>query len=57
MVERKDGQIVVVSSVQGKLGIPYRTTYAASKHAVVGYYDSLRAEVAINKKIKICLPF
>jgi dehydrogenase/reductase SDR family member 7B len=38
--------IGVISSVQGKLGIPFRTSYAASKHALQGYFDGLRAELA-----------
>jgi short-subunit dehydrogenase len=33
-------------SVQGKFGLPYRTAYSASKHALTGYFDALRAEVA-----------
>ena len=36
----------VVSSVQGYFGMPNRSAYAASKHALHGYFDSLRAEVA-----------
>lgn len=39
------GHIVVVSSVMGYLGTPGRSTYAAAKHALHGYFDSLRAEV------------
>jgi len=35
----------VISSVQGRLGIPLRTSYAASKHALQGYFDCLRAEL------------
>ena len=38
--------IGVISSVQGRLGIPLRTSYAASKHALQGYFDGLRAELA-----------
>jgi dehydrogenase/reductase SDR family protein 7B len=40
------GQIVVVSSLVGKFGTPYRSAYAASKHALHGFFDSLRAELA-----------
>ena len=40
------GAVAVVSSVQGRLGIPLRTSYAASKHAVQGYFDCLRGEIA-----------
>lgn len=46
MLERRDGHVVVVSSVQGFFGQPYRSSYAASKAAVFAYYDALRAEVA-----------
>ena len=46
MLQRGDGAIVAVSSVQGFFGQPGRSSYAASKAALVGYYDSLRAEVA-----------
>jgi short-subunit dehydrogenase len=45
MLSRKSGHIVVISSVMGKLGTPYRTAYAASKHALHGFFDSLRAEL------------
>lgn len=45
MVRRRSGHIVVISSVQGKIAIPYRSAYAASKHATQGYFDCLRAEI------------
>lgn len=45
MVRRRSGHIVVISSVQGKIAIPYRSAYAASKHATQAYFDCLRAEV------------
>ncbi|XP_057202821.1 dehydrogenase/reductase SDR family member 7B [Triplophysa rosa] len=45
MVDRRSGHIVVISSVQGKISIPYRSAYAASKHATQAYFDCLRAEV------------
>ena len=44
-VARKQGHIAVVTSVVGKLGTPLRSSYAASKHALHGFFDSLRAEV------------
>ncbi len=46
MVARKSGHIVAISSVAGKVGSPLRTGYCAAKHALVGYSDALRAEVA-----------
>jgi short-subunit dehydrogenase len=40
------GRIVVVSSLTGKVGVPTRSGYAASKHALHGFFDSLRVELA-----------
>jgi short-subunit dehydrogenase len=45
MLERGTGHFVVISSVTGKFGTQMRSAYAASKHALHGYYDSLRQEV------------
>lgn len=45
MIERKSGHLVVTSSVMGKFGTRLRSTYAASKHALHGWFDSLRQEV------------
>ncbi|HEU4951355.1 MAG TPA: SDR family oxidoreductase [Holophagaceae bacterium] len=39
------GLLVPVASVAGYAGIPMRTVYAASKHAVVGFFESLRVEL------------
>ena len=46
MLAAKSGQFVVISSVMGKVGTPLRSAYAASKHALHGFFDCLRAEVA-----------
>ena len=46
MIEQKSGHVMVVSSVQGFFGQPGRSSYAASKAAIIGYFDALRAEVA-----------
>jgi dehydrogenase/reductase SDR family protein 7B len=54
MLARQKGHIVVISSVVGKFGTPLRSGYAASKHALHGFFDSLRAEVA-GTGIKITL--
>lgn len=45
MVEQKSGHIVVISSVMGKIGTRFRSAYAASKHALHGWFDCLRQEV------------
>lgn len=39
------GLLVAISSVTGKTGVPTRTGYAASKHAMQGFFDSLRIEL------------
>ena len=46
MVEQGAGHLVVTASVAGKLGAPLRTGYCAAKHAVMGFFDALRSEVA-----------
>lgn len=57
MLAQGSGQIVVVSSVMGKIGVPGRSAYAASKHALHGYFDTLRAEVFDNNlKVTILCP-
>jgi len=40
------GQIIAIASVAGTTGVPERTAYAASKHAMIGFFDSLRIELA-----------
>ncbi|KAG9342959.1 hypothetical protein JZ751_015175 [Albula glossodonta] len=45
MVQRKSGHVAVISSVQGKISIPFRSAYSASKHATQAYFDCLRAEM------------
>lgn len=44
MLRRGAGHFVVVSSLVGKFGTPRRSGYAASKHALHGFFDCLRAE-------------
>jgi dehydrogenase/reductase SDR family member 7B len=43
-IEKKSGQFAVVTSLVGKFASPYRSSYAASKHALHGFFDTLRAE-------------
>ena len=44
-LRRSKGLLVAVSSLTGKTGVPTRTGYAASKHAMQGFFDSLRIEL------------
>lgn len=53
-IDQKSGHIVVISSVMGKLGTKYRSAYAASKHALHGWFDCLRQEV-YNDNIDVTL--
>lgn len=48
MVEQGSGRLAVTASVAGKVGVPLRTGYCAAKHAVMGFFDSLRTEVAVH---------
>lgn len=54
MLKNRSGHLVVISSISGKFGFPMRTAYTASKHAVQGYFESLRAEL-INDNIKVTI--
>ncbi len=44
-LKQSRGQIVAMSSLAGLSGVPTRTAYAATKHAQVGFFDSLRVEL------------
>ncbi len=55
-IKHKSGHFVVISSVMGIIGTPYRSGYAAAKHALHGFFDSIRAELwQENKKIYVTL--
>jgi short-subunit dehydrogenase len=57
MLAEKKGNIVVISSVMGKMGIPFRSMYCASKHALHGFFEALRGEVfKENIKVNIICP-
>jgi short-subunit dehydrogenase len=46
MLAQQSGHIAVTSSVAGKIGAPLRTGYSMAKHAVMGFFDALRCEIA-----------
>ncbi len=46
MIARGFGRLVAVSSLAGMIGPPRRSGYAASKHALHGFFESLEAELA-----------
>lgn len=56
LVAQSSAQIVVISSLVGVIGSPYRSGYAASKHALHGFFDSLRAELPEHVGVTIICP-
>ncbi len=54
MIAQGGGHIVCISSLVGKFGTRFRSAYAASKHALHGYFDSLRSEV-YDKNVNITI--
>ena len=57
MIRNGGGQLAVTSSLVGKFGFPYRSSYSATKHALHGYFESLRAEnKANNILVSIFIP-
>jgi short-subunit dehydrogenase len=44
-LKRSRGQIVAISSLAGLSGVPLRSAYAATKHAQIGFFDSVRIEL------------
>ncbi len=53
-LKKSKGLLVGVSSMTGKLGVPTRTGYAASKHAMQGFLDSLRIEL-MGTGVDVCV--
>ncbi|KAF3701207.1 Dehydrogenase/reductase SDR family member 7 [Channa argus] len=53
MIQRRTGSIVTVSSVAGLAGVPLATGYSSSKHALQGFFNSLRTELTDYPKLLI----
>lgn len=56
LVAQPAAHIAVVSSLVGVIGSPYRSGYAASKHALHGFFDSLRAELPETITVTMLCP-
>jgi short-subunit dehydrogenase len=57
MLPRNKGTIVLVGSALAYRGIPLQSAYCASKHAVQGFFDSLRAELLHDRsKVRVTMP-
>lgn len=52
LIQQK-GQVVIISSVMGKINTKYRSAYAAAKHGTVGYFESLRLEME-EEGVNVC---
>lgn len=57
MVHRQSGKVIFISSIAGKVPIPFRSSFAASKHSLQAFADALRAEVALyHVKVLVSSP-
>ncbi|PLX21659.1 MAG: short chain dehydrogenase [Marinilabiliales bacterium] len=56
MIKNGGGYIAATSSISGKFGFPLRSAYSAAKHALHGFFETLRAEV-YNYNIKVLIAF
>jgi len=57
MRQQQFGKIITVSSLAGLIGVPFQSYYSASKHAVEGFFKSLRMEVSpFNIQISLIEP-
>jgi len=54
LIKQQSGHFAVMSSLTGKFSTPLRSAYAASKHALHGFYDALRSEV-FDDNIKVTI--
>ncbi|MEE4197245.1 MAG: SDR family oxidoreductase [Bacteroidales bacterium] len=56
MIKANSGYIAVTSSISGKFGFPLRSAYSAAKHALHGFFETLRAEV-YEHNIRVLIAF
>jgi short-subunit dehydrogenase len=54
MKKNGGGQVAATTSIVGKFGFPLRSAYSASKHALYGFYETLRLEMA-SENIKVSM--
>ena len=56
LLDQPHAHLVIISSIVGHVGTPYRSGYAASKHALHGFFDSLRAELPPRVVVTLVCP-
>ena len=44
-LKENGGALIAISSIESRVGLPFQAAYAASKHGLVGFLDSLRLEL------------
>ncbi|MEM9242516.1 MAG: SDR family oxidoreductase [Pseudomonadota bacterium] len=44
-LKKSQGQVVLISSIQGLIAVPNHSAYVASKHAATGFFNTLRLDV------------
>lgn len=54
-LDKSNGIMVVVSSTAGLIGLPRVTPYSSSKHALMGYFDSLRQDLTVHGKTNVAV--
>jgi len=52
MLKNRSGHVAVISSAKGRIGMADSSTYCATKHALMGFYDAFRTEVS-SRGIKV----
>lgn len=55
MRRQESGHILVFNPIEGKVGMPNQSIFSASRHALYGYFDSLRAEQTLPIHITLAL--
>lgn len=55
-LKERNGMIVAISSVQGRVGVPFHSGYTASKHALDGLLETLRVELGDDVRILNVMP-
>lgn len=48
LIARPEAHLVHIASASGLIGLPYGSTYASSKWAVIGFGESIRAELKLQ---------
>ncbi len=56
MIQQRNGKIIVINSIAGNFGFYLRSSYSAAKHALKGYFESLRLELE-NENVSVLIVY